>query len=85
MSAVGTSPLTRPNDRPARRKAVNRGMELLAMTAAAIGVAILAIVVYKIARTGAARSTGISSRRGKSRLRRRESHRGLRTRLPARS
>lgn len=53
MSAVETTPLTRPNDRLRRRKAVNRGMELLAMSAAAIGVAILAIVVYKIARNGA--------------------------------
>lgn len=53
MSAVGTSPLRRPNDRLRRRKAVNRVMELLAMTAAAIGLAILAIVVYKIARNGA--------------------------------
>lgn len=53
MSAVAPSPLARPNDRLRRRKAVNRGMELLAMTAAAIGVAILGIVVYKIARNGA--------------------------------
>jgi phosphate transport system permease protein len=54
MSAVGpAAPLTRPNDRLRRRKAVNRGMELLAMAAAAIGVAILAIVVYKIVRNGA--------------------------------
>jgi phosphate transport system permease protein len=52
MSAVETSPLTRRKDRLGRRKAVNRGMELLAMTAAAIGVAILAIVVYKIVRLG---------------------------------
>ena len=54
MSAAATSPLTRPNDRLGRRKAVNRGMELLAMTAAVIGVAILVIVVYKIVRLGAA-------------------------------
>ena len=53
MSAVAPTPLTRPNDRLRRRKVVNRGMELLAMTAAAIGVAILGIVVYKIARNGA--------------------------------
>lgn len=54
MSAVATTPLTRPNDRLRRRKAVNRAMELLAMTAAAIGVAILVIVVFKIVRYGAA-------------------------------
>lgn len=53
MSSVAPTPLTRPNDRLLRRKAVNRGMELLAMTAAAIGVAILVIVVYKIVRYGA--------------------------------
>ena len=52
MSAVET-PLRRPNDRLRRRKAVNRAMESLSMLAAAIGVAILAIVVYKIARNGA--------------------------------
>ena len=54
MSAVVPTPLTRPNDRLRRRKAVNRGMELLALTAAAIGVAILAVVVFKIVRYGAA-------------------------------
>ena len=53
MSAMETSPLIRPNDRLRRRKAVNRGMEGIAMLAAAIGVAILVIVVYKIARNGA--------------------------------
>lgn len=54
MSAAATTPLTRRNDRLRRRKAVNRGMELLAMTAAAIGIAILVIVVFKIVRYGAA-------------------------------
>ena len=53
MSAMETSPLTRRNDHLRRRKAVNRAMEVLAMTAAAIGLAILATVVYKIARLGA--------------------------------
>lgn len=53
MSAIEPTPLTRRNDRLRRRKAINRGMEALAMTAAAIGVAILAIVVYKIASLGA--------------------------------
>jgi phosphate transport system permease protein len=52
MSAIGASPLTRPNDRLRRRKAVNRIMEFLAMLAAAIGVAILVIVVYKIVQNG---------------------------------
>ena len=52
MSAIGASPLTRPNDRLRRRKVVNRIMEFLAMLAAAIGVAILVIVVYKIVRNG---------------------------------
>lgn len=53
MSSVGTSPLGRPNDRLRRRRLVNRGMEALAMLSAAIGVAILVIVVYKIVRLGA--------------------------------
>jgi phosphate transport system permease protein len=52
VSAIAPSPLTRPNDRLRRRKAVNRVMEFLAMLAAAIGVAILVIVVYKIVRNG---------------------------------
>jgi len=39
-------------DRLPRRRAVNRGMELLAWLAAAIGVAILAFVVYSVARRG---------------------------------
>jgi phosphate transport system permease protein len=52
VSALAPSPLTRPNDRLRRRKVVNRIMEFLAMLAAAIGVAILAIVVYKIVRNG---------------------------------
>ena len=54
MSSVAPSPLIRRTDRLWRRKIVNRVMEVLAMTAAAIGVAILAIVVYKIVRNGAA-------------------------------
>jgi|SRR5579871_3368332 len=53
MSAVEVSPLHRPNDRLRRRKVVNRAMEVIAMLAAAIGVAILFIVVYKIVRNGA--------------------------------
>jgi phosphate transport system permease protein len=51
MSTIET--LGRPNDRLRRRRAVNRGMEILAMATAAIGVAILAVVVYKIVRLGA--------------------------------
>jgi phosphate transport system permease protein len=54
MSSVAPSPLIRRKDRLWRRKIVNRVMELLAMTAAAIGVAILGIVVYQIVRNGAA-------------------------------
>ena len=54
VAATPKSPLTRRNDRLGRRKVVNRCMELLAMSAAAIGVAILGIVVYKIVRYGAA-------------------------------
>lgn len=53
MSATATSPLNRPNDRLRRRKAVNRGMEGLAMLAALIGVALLFVVVYKIVEKGA--------------------------------
>jgi len=52
MSAVA-NPLARPNDRLRRRKVINRGMEGLAMLAAVIGLAILAILVYKIVRNGA--------------------------------
>jgi len=47
------SPLGRPNDRLRRRHFVNRAMEAVAMLSATIGVAILVIVVYKIARNGA--------------------------------
>lgn len=53
MSAVeARSPLGRPNDRLRRRRVVNRLMEGLAMLAAAGAVAILGVVVYKIARLG---------------------------------
>ncbi len=52
MSALGASPLTRPNDRLRRRKAVNLVMQFLCMLAAAIGVALLVIVVYKIVHNG---------------------------------
>lgn len=53
MSTIGTSPLGRPNDRLRRRRFVSRSMEALALLSATIGVAILVIVVYKIARNGA--------------------------------
>ena len=53
MSAVELNPFQRPQDRLRRRRAVNRGMELLAWIAAAIAVAILGIVVFSVARRGA--------------------------------
>jgi phosphate transport system permease protein len=53
MSAVDPSVLQRPNDRLRRRRAANRGMELLAWLAAAIAVAILGIVVWSVAKRGA--------------------------------
>jgi phosphate transport system permease protein len=52
MSAVDPSALQRPNDRLRRRRAANRGMELLAWLAAAIAVAILGIVVWSVAKRG---------------------------------
>jgi phosphate transport system permease protein len=52
--AIGTEPmLGRPTDRLRRRKVVNRSMEMLAMLAALMGIAILAVLVYKIVRNGA--------------------------------
>lgn len=53
MSATDLSALQRPNDRLRRRRVVNRGMELLAWLAAATAVAILAIVVWSVAKRGA--------------------------------
>jgi len=53
VSAVDLSTLQRPNDRLWRRRALNRGMEVLAWTAAAIAVAILGIVVWSVAKRGA--------------------------------
>ena len=52
MSAAGPTMLQRPNDRLRRRRAVNRGMELLALLAALIAVAILGVVVWSVARRG---------------------------------
>lgn len=53
MSAADLTVLHRPNDRLRRRRAVNRGMELLAWLAAAIAVAFLGIVVWSVAKRGA--------------------------------
>ena len=53
MSAAEFSPLQRPNDRLRRRRAVNRGMELLAWLAAALAVFILGVVIFSVARRGA--------------------------------
>lgn len=53
MSAADVSVLQRPNDRLRRRRAVNRGMELLAWLAGALGVAILGVVVWSVAKRGA--------------------------------
>lgn len=53
MSAVDLTALQRPNDRLWRRRAVNRGMEVLAWLAAAIAVAILGVVVWSVAKRGA--------------------------------
>lgn len=53
MSAANLSALQRPNDRLRRRKAVNRGMELVAWLAAAIAVGLLGILVFSVAQHGA--------------------------------
>lgn len=53
MSAVDLSALQRPNDRLRRRRAVNRVMELLAWLAAAVGVAILVVLLWSVAQRGA--------------------------------
>src|SRR5207253_3470926 len=53
VSAVDLTALQRPNDRLWRRRAVNRGMEVLAWLAAAIAVAILGVVVWSVAKRGA--------------------------------
>ncbi len=52
MSAE-VSPLGRPNDRLRRRRAVNRGMELIAWLAAALAVTILVLLVQSVAHLGA--------------------------------
>jgi phosphate transport system permease protein len=53
VSSLETGALTRPNDRLWRRRFVNRGMELVAWLAAAVGIAILGVVVYSVARRAA--------------------------------
>lgn len=53
MSAAELNVLQRPNDRLRKRRAVNRGMELVAWFAAAIAVAILGLVVWSVASRGA--------------------------------
>jgi phosphate transport system permease protein len=53
VSAAELSMLQRPSDRLRRRRAVNRGMELLALLAAALAVFILGVVVWSIAQRGA--------------------------------
>jgi phosphate transport system permease protein len=53
MSAADLGALQRPNDRLLRRRAVNRGMELLAWLAAAVALATLGVVVWSVARQGA--------------------------------
>ncbi|HEU5214088.1 MAG TPA: phosphate ABC transporter permease PstA [Gaiellaceae bacterium] len=53
MSAADLSALQRPNDRLRRRRIVNRTMEVAAWLAGAIGVAILGIVVWSVAKRGA--------------------------------
>lgn len=55
MSAVELGALQRPNDRLWRRRVVNRGMELFAWLAAAVGVAILVVIVWSVAERGASK------------------------------
>ena len=53
MSAQGLAGPGRHADHLARRRRVNRTMEILAWVAAAIAIGILVIVVYSVARKGA--------------------------------
>jgi phosphate transport system permease protein len=53
MSAADLSALQRPNDRLRRRRAFNRGMEVVAWLAAAIAVFFLGFVVWSVAQRGA--------------------------------
>jgi phosphate transport system permease protein len=53
MSAADVSMLQRPNDKLVRRRAFNRGMEVLAWVAAALAVALLGVLVWSVAKRGA--------------------------------
>jgi phosphate transport system permease protein len=53
MSAAQLGAFRRPKDRLRRRRAVNLGMELLGWLAAALGVALLVILLGSVARRGA--------------------------------
>jgi len=53
MSAADVSVLQRPNDKLVRRRAFNRGMEVLAWVAAALAVALLGVLVWSVAKRGA--------------------------------
>lgn len=52
MSAADLSVLQRPHDRLRRRRLVNRGMEVLAWSTAALAVFILGVVVFSVAQKG---------------------------------
>lgn len=54
MSAADLTMLQRPNDRLRRRRLVNRGMQLLCWLAAALAVFLLGIVLWSVAKRGAA-------------------------------
>ena len=78
MSAAGAvSPLRRPNDRLRRRRAVNRGMELLAWLAAALGRRVLAVLVSSVAQQGIERAQPRPLHEGAGRLRRPAGAQGL--------
>jgi phosphate transport system permease protein len=53
MSAADLTALERPNDRLRRRRVVNRGMEVISWLAAAVGVAILVVLIWSVARHAA--------------------------------
>jgi len=55
MSATDLSVFGRPNDRLRRRRIVNRGVEVIAWAAAAVGVALLGILVGYVAQNGASK------------------------------
>jgi phosphate transport system permease protein len=54
VSAADLTMLQRPNDRLRRRRFVNRGMQLLCWLAAALAVFILGLVLWTVAKRGAA-------------------------------